>query len=331
MQTTEHSRTDHENLDSYSASDSSAVLDEIVFLWQLHRRAKLLNDGFQKHVQMVIKQHSNSASNLEVNNTPILSTKPEDTASSNSLSMQHHSSSSESFSKFMKPVRQPSSNMPRAGSISLSSSTSVSSSLMMFSHPVPHSKSHTPAYISKEQEMMQTFLTHSDSRASRLIQEGSQGATISCEMLCRFDSSSSCDTVEVIPAPVKSISRMQEKLYEYAKAESQWPLAAYILDPVRSSIVCSGPSQILEVLKWFLEAGCWESGSSREGLTVCKVKNKFSMPASELQGSYRDIMVFVVYTAPGSGLRVIAEIQIQDRILHDYKKKVPILISYPSI
>eukprot|EP00961_Rhodomonas_salina_P002250 31054-Rhodomonas_salina.1 len=35
----------------------------------------------------------------------------------------------------------------------------------------------------------------------------------------------------------------------------QAPLAAQILDPVRATVVCDGPSQILALLKWFVEAG----------------------------------------------------------------------------
>ena len=41
--------------------------------------------------------------------------------------------------------------------------------------------------------------------------------------------------------------RMREKLSEYAAEGAPWPLAASILDPVRLSIVCEGPAQILEV------------------------------------------------------------------------------------
>ena len=40
---------------------------------------------------------------------------------------------------------------------------------------------------------------------------------------------------------------MREKLSEYAAEGAPWPLAASILDPVRLSIVCEGPAQILEV------------------------------------------------------------------------------------
>ena len=40
---------------------------------------------------------------------------------------------------------------------------------------------------------------------------------------------------------------MREKLAEYAAEGATWPLTANILDPVRSSVVCNGPAQMLEV------------------------------------------------------------------------------------
>jgi hypothetical protein len=172
---------------------------------------------------------------------------------------------------------------------------------------------------SSDEEMMQTFLTNTDSRASRLAYHGTAA---SYEIACGFNNCSTVATVEVIPAPVKAVSRMQDKLQEYATEGSQWPFSAYILDPVRASVVCSGPSQILEVLSWFLEAGSGHAGTFQEGLVVCRVKNKFAIPAEELHGGYRDIMVLMVYTDSSSKLRIVGEVQIQDRILHDYKWKV---------
>ena len=40
---------------------------------------------------------------------------------------------------------------------------------------------------------------------------------------------------------------MREKLAEYADDGAEWPLTACILDPVRASVSCPGPAQILEV------------------------------------------------------------------------------------
>jgi hypothetical protein len=67
--------------------------------------------------------------------------------------------------------------------------------------------------------------------------------------ICHFDEGAA--PVAVHHAPVKSIARMREKLLEYSQEGNQWagwPLTAHILDPIRTSIVCNGPSQILQVL-----------------------------------------------------------------------------------
>ncbi len=67
--------------------------------------------------------------------------------------------------------------------------------------------------------------------------------------ICHFDEGPGL--VAVHHAPVKAIARMREKLLEYSQKENQWagwPLTANILDPIRTSIVCNGPSQILQVL-----------------------------------------------------------------------------------
>ena len=69
-----------------------------------------------------------------------------------------------------------------------------------------------------------------------------------CVLLsCGFDAGPGL--VEVHPGPVKRLSRMRAKLAEYAPPHPRgvWPLAANMLDPVRTSVVCDGPGQILQV------------------------------------------------------------------------------------
>ena len=78
-----------------------------------------------------------------------------------------------------------------------------------------------------------------------------------------------------------------------------WPLCANILDPVRASVVCNGPAQILQVFEWF--SGWSRSKSAAAGieegiknekeraaaalrLPVCRVKNKFAFNKEELVG-----------------------------------------------
>ena len=46
---------------------------------------------------------------------------------------------------------------------------------------------------------------------------------------------------------MQGAGRMLEKLVDYAAEGAQWPLTACILDPVRASVICSGPTQMLQV------------------------------------------------------------------------------------
>jgi hypothetical protein len=98
------------------------------------------------------------------------------------------------------------------------------------------------------------------------------------EFLCSFDCAGpSGGLVWVSSAPQKMIGRMREKLVEYREEGAQWPLTACILDPVRASVVCDGPAQMMEVICWILEAAA--DGS---GMPVCRIKNKFSLGKEQL-------------------------------------------------
>jgi hypothetical protein len=66
-------------------------------------------------------------------------------------------------------------------------------------------------------------------------------------MLCLF--AEGPNFVAVHQGPVKGMARMRGKLLEYAHAGdvwADWPLTANIMDPIRTTIVCNGPSQILQ-------------------------------------------------------------------------------------
>ncbi len=150
----------------------------------------------------------------------------------------------------------------------------------------------------------------------------SMGSDGSNENFIACDFYDSVGVVEVVAAPIKSISRMKEKLMEYATEGHSWPLPANIQDPVRASIVCEYPTQILQVLNWFV------GGNSDEKFTVIRIKNKFAFPVRDLVGGYRDLQVFMLFVG-SYGIKIIAEIQIQDIlvILHSLKLKV-FLISF---
>ena len=317
-----------------AALNQSTVQEEIVFLWQLRRRALLLDEGFQRQVLNVVKQGGCANGILNIEEFGILNAKrtlssssaPQRSTSQDSMTnlinsklsaaMRTNSSSTTASS----PVtRQP---IFRTASAFAASSAAVSANFVLFSNslfpPKQANKTNTRSLVSTDAEMMQAFLTNSDARASGIVHDGT---TASCEVACRFEDGSLVATVEVVSAPVKTISRMQDKLLEYATEGSQWPLSAYILDPVRASVVCSGPSQMLEVLRWFVEIGPGHA-NCQTGLVACRVKNKFAVPAEELHRGYRDIMVLMVYTDPSSKLRIIGEVQIQDKVLYEYKLKV---------
>ena len=78
--------------------------------------------------------------------------------------------------------------------------------------------------------------------------------------------------VAVHAAPPKRAGRIREKLSKYTAPDPRavWPLCANILDPIRVSVVCENPAQMLEVLSWFT----W--GEAETGLQVCRIKNKFA-------------------------------------------------------
>ena len=121
---------------------------------------------------------------------------------------------------------------------------------------------------------------------------GSQAAKMAISVTCSFQDQIH-SLVDVYSAPVKTMERMNEKVLEYIKEENgeNWPLCANILDPVRASVVCNGPSEILQVFSWFAGTCPAVGGDAHEtaGTTVrlapvCRVKNKFAFRKEELVG-----------------------------------------------
>ena len=65
----------------------------------------------------------------------------------------------------------------------------------------------------------------------------------------------------------------------------QWPLSAYIMDPIRAAMVVSGgPARILEVVGWLRSAA-----AASLGLSVCRIKNGFALP---MEVCYAPLSVF---------------------------------------
>ena len=167
---------------------------------------------------------------------------------------------------------QPIQPAPSAGSQLRSASASLS---QYQSHT---SRDSQPGIFHRQRSLGGDSILRSSSAIS--TENGSHGTQI----MCKFQDSSS--VVEVLAAPVKTLARMREKVLEYSAETSSsstgndpgggWPQAARIVDPVRSSIVCDGPAQILEVFQWFSE------GSN--SMPICRVKNRFSFDKGELLG-----------------------------------------------
>lgn len=139
--------------------------------------------------------------------------------------------------------------------------------------------------------------------------------------------------VDFHSAPVKTKARMREKVKGYWQEAAankhhrdhdqdehhdrakhhQLPLAGNIMDPIRSTVVCDGPAEMLEVVEWLVGAGAADCG-----LTVVRVKNKFAAADASEHDGYRDLMVSVRY-AGSLNLNIIGEIQVHDRRLHALK------------
>ena len=154
--------------------------------------------------------------------------------------------------------------------------------------------------------------SHDSSRSLNLKDD-----TMEERIKCQFKSHTAF--IGLFPAPVKTVARMLEKVAEYAQNKDTWPYSANILDPVRASIVCDGPNEILETFAWFA------SRDSATGLRLCRVKNKFAFKTEDLVGGYRDLMVSFVLEGNGN-LNIIGEIQFHDRALHYLKRKVSIVL-----
>ena len=129
------------------------------------------------------------------------------------------------------------------------------------------------------------------SRLSELHQEeatvtSDSTGTSGFNFMCSFESSHSVGAVTVSPARPKGAQRMREKLAEYKADGAEWPLTACILDPVRTSLICSGPAHMLEVAQWFTSQSQNDSHptsmSGKGKLQPCRIKNKFCLDRDKM-------------------------------------------------
>ncbi len=243
-------------------------LNEEVFLAQLHRRSLLLNKEFQDAVMGVVMCH------VEL-----------DSMTKTVEALLNRRASSSAPSSIEAPLMSINRQLGWTKHILQSfSSTSALSTCKDSGGPPRSGKLHLglASDTHREFQWKGSLMGTSDIFTESTDLDGPHGTQITC----RF--SDGMDVVEVFPAPIKTLARMQEKVLEYSaeaastaggKLGNGWPQTARILDPIRSSIVCNGPTHILEAFQWFSEGG--EGCSSKP---ICRFKNRFSFAKEELLG-----------------------------------------------
>jgi hypothetical protein len=75
---------------------------------------------------------------------------------------------------------------------------------------------------------------------------------------------------------------------------------------------------IKHIINWLQVLGWFATESSR--LVLCRVKKKFAR-TSCIDDGYRDLSLSIVFS-DSSGLRLIGEVQIHDREMHELKLQV---------
>ena len=228
-----------------SCISSKFLLSEDVFVSQLASRARLLNADFQRSILAVIRSH---------------------TADGNAYSDPLSPGKGDARGKSQNSSpRGQESRCSSPGHVGNSSCRSVS----------PGRARRVMAQVllavtgyGNENDFVER--EHYD----QSIGDAADGCTV---LMCSFQGCPPAP-VEVHSAPPKGIARMREKLRKYAAPHPKaiWPLSANILDPLRASVICHGPSQMLEVLGWFADS------ESRVGMRVCRMKNKFSFSEAEV-------------------------------------------------
>ena len=285
--------------------------DEEIFLCQLNRRATLLNHAFHVKVREVVQQH-------EIKNG-------DDTDRSSSAILgpyvRHEAGTTESVQRIQQVVTAHPSHDTRNSLRECKTDGRLEATDSGVFIAVKGTKIHqyesasqarllSRNKISPEQEHIAGTAMQVQTEFCRT--ESNQSLFGACERVeCRFQTHPAY--IEMYFAPIKTIARMREKVAEYARANEKWPHSANILDPVRASIVCDSPSEILEAFEWFR--------SGNPGLQLCRLKNKFAYQREDLVGGYRDLMASYVFEG-ACGLRIIGEVQFQDRALHELKLKV---------
>ncbi len=281
------------------------ALNEEVYLAQLHKRAILLNEEFQDAVKEVVLQHAVAAESVHADGVESgwQVQGPMETASTAYVpdvdGLPVTKASASIVMAKSAPAALNSASRAPSGSSDVThwgNAASLQSPSWTFDNrlqPTPSASSATSSLMpwKRLSRVRSDLASRTQSSGfpihrcpSVISSEGFHGTHI----VCKFKDRSA--VVEVLTAPVKTVARMREKVLEYSAEASTskgsspgsgYPHTAQIVDPVRSSIVCDGPAQILEVFRWF-----------SQGVSICRVKNRFSFDKGELLGGFLPLPPF---------------------------------------
>ncbi len=281
MEEVNFERLHRSNGDNAHVGISVTGLNEEVFLAQLHRRSLLLNKEFQDAVTGVVTCHVALERDVTIMANAVSNMR---SCSTSSVSNMRSCSTSSSISEV--PIV---SNHRLLGwsRHKLNAFPSASASLTCEDSGGPPNSGKFQLGLAsgtlRERHRKGSLQGASDIFTESTDSDGPRGTQITCKFSDRTD------VVDVVPAPIKTLARMQEKVLEYSaeattsteegKQGNGWPQTARILDPVRTSIVCNGPAHILEAFQWF-SSGC-EACPSKP---ICRFKNRFSYAKEELLG-----------------------------------------------
>ena len=222
-----------------AALDGDALLEEDIYLAQLRSRAALLDDGFQAAVLQTVRQHADRRIPAVAE-----SENPRTAVTRNLESDTLQGAGNAFILSFRRPV---------AASLAFVTVEHQTPPIGWLGQQSLHSMGSAKRLSLKES--LGSFFSSSiksEGKFSEPLLEGAfkmstrESASSHAEhisVVCLFEEGPAA--VEVCAAPRKTPQRMREKLSEYAAVGAAWPLAACILDPVRASVVCNSPSQIL--------------------------------------------------------------------------------------
>jgi hypothetical protein len=283
-----------EDLSYRPATNIAGALNEEVFLAQLHRRALLLNNRFQDAVKEIVVCHAVDAESACFEPEPLGFDAHVSPATATGVFGEYSVRPTTSSSSIVRPPSAQALDESTSGYGDVrawwsrrASATLVHESPGRMATAADSRTSSTAGSVIQGTRLGRRLKGSSEVFPQRCSSASTESGNHGTHVMCAFRGGSAM--VEVLTAPVKTLARMREKVLEYsAEAAASipgcqpgwvWPQTARIVDPVRTSIVCNGPAQILEAFRWFCEGG-----NGRSGVPICRVKNRFSFDKGEILG-----------------------------------------------